>query len=257
MEVRVDRLDQPDWKYNYNGYSVKIGGDHDHRVLTLTTGCPMTLMKWLKQVLKTVNTKYGVLTVGMSVDEPKDAWEKEKMVQICTGSHCFIFILPPKEELARQGGYGFRMAPALQMLRKFFASPKVFAVAPADGTKMGSLLKVLNEEYEIVVSNPVEVVGAATLAQKAKEIGIREYWPTIAAAASNGPWYEEWGVPLPVNFGDGDMFTDQKVMYCAFKTYLCFLIANDNLDHQFKPHPSPASTSAPNNKKIKKKKKKN
>ena len=101
---------------------------------------------------------------------------------------------------------------------------------------MGSI-KALNEEYGIVVSNPVEVVNDEKFAQKANEIGIY-YWPPNGV---NAPWYENWrSVEL----------TDKKVMYCTLKSYLCFWIGNEYLD-RIKPQCFPSTFAK------KKKKKKN
>ncbi|KAM7504937.1 hypothetical protein LguiB_003841 [Lonicera macranthoides] len=250
MEMRVERLEGSDSKYNYNGYSVVLG---EHRVLTLSSGCSIMVTKWLRKVLKTANTKSGKLVVGISLDEPRERWRsKEKMMQICAGSHCLIIRLPAKEELP-YGWCGNRITPALNMLKEFFGNRKVFAVVAADdeasgggssssgggGTKkMQLVVKDLNEEYDIKICNPVQVVSAAKLAEKAKEIGIGEkYWPI---SASKAPWYEDrwyynnslgrWApVPWPIQFTDDELLTDNKVLFSALKTYLCFSIANDNL----------------------------
>ncbi|KAM7504936.1 hypothetical protein LguiB_003840 [Lonicera macranthoides] len=259
MKMRVERvLEEPDWNFRYNGYRVLLG---DHRVLTFTTGCPIMATKWLKEILKTVNTKSRELIVGISVNEAREGWGlwHEKMVQICTGSHCLIFRLPPKEEIPYGSSrYGTRITPALKMMEQLLGTRKVSVVTNSTSTSSGILemqgsLKFLSEDYGVLISNPVQVVSGTKLGQKAKEIGIREEWPI---AASKAPWYEDmgcWGhywppravpVPVPVQFTD-DMLTDDKVLFCALKTYLCFLIGNDNL-HPIKPHHSPSTTKKKN-----------
>lgn len=101
-----------DWrKQTQNSYNL-------HRLSLNTTS-------WLKDVFKTVNTKHNKLIVGISFDESKDRrWEK--VIQICTGSHCLILMLPQKDMVA------YQFTSVLKAMKELFASADVFTVAAAD-----------------------------------------------------------------------------------------------------------------------------
>ncbi|KAL3573140.1 hypothetical protein D5086_027044 [Populus alba] len=227
MEITVEMIKESlkDPYCHYNGYNVHV---ENHRILTVISGCDLTVSKWIKHVSKTNNDSASSsskksLIVGVSTDKQcisgsksSENYSPYNILQLCVGSHCLIYHLPHPE-----------CYYTCKSLRDFFSNPKVIAV----GVNIKPVAKQLEKEFEIKFEKVIDVheLAVKKIGQELLDLNLSKFDLDNMAKALLGKHMDvvrpeekaEWSSNTPYC-----MYYEyhEQVKLATVDAYLCFLM---------------------------------
>jgi hypothetical protein len=219
MEITVEMIKESlkDPYYHYNGYTIHV---ENHRILTVISGCDLTVSKWIKHVSKTNNDSASSsskksLIVGVSTDKQYISGSKGSenycpynILPRCVGSHCLIYHLPHPE-----------CYHTCKSLRDFFSNPKVIAV----GVSIKPVAKQLEKEFEIKFEKVIDVheLAVKKIGQELLDLNVSKFDLDNMAKALLG---KHMDVVRPEEKAEWFTKTGEKVKLATVDAYLCFLM---------------------------------
>ncbi|MED6168592.1 hypothetical protein PIB30_012859, partial [Stylosanthes scabra] len=223
----ITEVENYDLTYRHLPYTVYV---NDHRILNVYTTSPLTLSRWLTDLLKSTPKNNPVL-VGVTAEHQSTEYTKRGVkdhpydyISLCVGSHCLIYPLPEPDDY----NYAKRNP---KPLRDFFANPRVIAV----GMEIEKMKTKLEKHHQIELKKAMDLRAMAVegLKEEGEKLDLRRYDLDKLAKTVLGKhvdvvrpekkveWYDETYYWYNSMYSE---MTEEKVMFITIDTYLCYLI---------------------------------
>ncbi|KAK9671267.1 hypothetical protein RND81_12G018200 [Saponaria officinalis] len=170
----------------------------DHKIVTTVTKSPTEVTSWITDI-KSIHHQPTI--VGLDTESQKPV----STLQLCVSHNCLIYQLTHSPEIPSS-------------LREFLGDPNwVFS-----GVGVGSDVKLLAKDYDLVVANKVDVSRVAAEMKKVRvNAGLKEVAKTVLG------WEVEKCKEITMSQWGNEVLDDAQVMYACLDAFVSYQLAKE------------------------------